>query len=125
MGQPFYSKKMENNSKATVAVLYVSLLAFMAFVVYILFINQEVLYMAHDRSEFLYGAPFFHTLMSKPFGLMRYVGAWLTQLFCHPVVGASVLAAIWVCIFCVGAKAFRLRGGAMALMLLPVLLLLP
>ena len=104
--------------------LYVSLLAFMAFVVYILYVNQEVLYTAHDRSEYLYGAPFFHTLMQKPFGLMRYVGAWLTQLFCHPVVGASVLAAIWVCIFCVGAKAFRLRGGALALMLLPVACLL-
>ncbi len=111
-------------SKVSCAMLYVSLLAFMAFVVYILYINSEVLYTAHDRSEFLYGAPFFHTLMSKPFGLMRYVGAWLTQLFCHPFVGASVLAAIWVCIFCVGAKAFRLRGGALALMLLPVACLL-
>ena len=116
--------KTMNNSKVSCAMLYVSLLAFMAFVVYILYVNQEVLYTAHDRSEYLYGAPFFHTLMQKPFGLMRYVGAWLTQLFCHPVVGASVLAAIWVCIFCVGAKAFRLRGGALALMLLPVACLL-
>ena len=104
--------------------LYVSLLVFIAFVAYLLHINQEVLYTAHDRSEFLFGAPFFHTLMQKPFGLMQYVGAWLTQLFYHPALGAGVLVAIWVLIFLVGVKAFRLRGSASALMLLPVACLL-
>ena len=94
------------------------------FALYILYINKEVLYTAHDRSEFIYGAPFFNTLMSKPFGLMQYVGAWLTQLFYNPVLGAGVLVAIWVMIFYVGAKAFRLKGGALALMLLPVACLL-
>ncbi len=121
-------------NKVSAAFLYVSLLAFLAFAVYILYINQEVLYTAHDRSEFIFGAPFFHTLMSKPFGLMQYVGAWLTQLFYHPVLGAGVLLAIWVLIFLVGIKAFRLQGkakngrvsrnAASALMLLPVACLL-
>ena len=115
---------MNNKSKLPSAILYVSLLAFITFAVYILYINQEVLYTAHDRSEFIFGAPFFHTLMSKPFGLMRYVGAWLTQLFCEPTIGAGVLVAIWVLIFYVGAKAFRLQGSASALMLLPVACLL-
>ena len=115
---------MKNKSKASSAILYVSLLAFISFVVYILYINLEVLYTAHDRSEFIFGAPFFHTLMSKPFGLMRYVGAWLTQLFCNPAVGSGVLVAIWALIFCVGVKAFRLQGGGVALMLLPVACLL-
>ena len=73
---------MTNSSKLSRASLYVSLLAFILFVVYILYINQEVFYTAHDRSEFIFGAPFFNTLMSKPFGLMQYVGAWLTQFFC-------------------------------------------
>ena len=115
---------MKNKSKVFSAILCVSLLAFISFVVYILYINQEVLYTAHDRSEFIFGAPFFHTLMSKPFGLMRYVGAWLTQLFCVPAIGAGVLGAIWALIFYVGAKAFRLQGGASALMLLPIACLL-
>ena len=116
--------RMNNKSKASGAILCISLLAFMAFVVYVLYINQEVLYTAHDRSEFVFGTPFFNTLMSKPFGLMRYVGAWLTQLFCEPVVGAGVLVAIWILIFFVGTKAFRLQGSASALMLLPVACLL-
>ncbi len=81
-------------------------------------------YTAHDRSEYLYGSPFFHALMQKPFGLMQYVGAWLTQLFYHPALGSGVLAAIWVLIFFVGRKAFRLKGSASALMLLPVACLL-
>ena len=115
---------MNNKSKASGAILYASLLTFISFVVYILYINQEVLYTAHERSEFIFGAPFFHTLMSKPFGLMQYVGAWLTQLLCEPAIGAGVLVAIWVLIFYVGTKAFRLQGSASALMLLPVACLL-
>ena len=115
---------MITKNKVSDIILYGSLLAFIAFVVYILYINQEVLYTAHDRSEFIYGTPFFHTLLSKPFGLMRYVGAWLTQLFCQPAIGAGVLMAIWALIFNVGTKAFRLQGRASALMLLPVACLL-
>ena len=103
---------MTNQSKLSRASLYVSLLAFIFFVVYILYINQEVFYTAHDRSEFIFGAPFFHSLMSKPFGLMQYVGAWLTQFFAHPAVGTALLAAIWVGIYVVGTRAFRLQGSA-------------
>ena len=115
---------MIKTSKASGAILYVSLLAFFLFAVYILYLNQEVLYTAHERSEFIYGAPFFHTLMSKPFGLMRYVGAWLTQLFYYPALGAAVQIAIWALIFFVGIRAFRLKGNTVALMLLPVACLL-
>ena len=125
---------MIKTNKVSGATLYASLLAFISFVVYILYINQEVLYTAHDRSEFIFGAPFFHTLMSKPFGLMQYVGAWLTQLFYHPALGAAVLVVIWILIFLVGTKAFQLQGKTMgqcvsgnsasALMLLPIACLL-
>ena len=124
IGSAFYSKKMINKNKLTSAVFYVSLLAFILFVVYVLYLNQEVFYTAHDRSEFIFGAPFFHTLLSKPFGLMQYAGAWLTQLFYYPAFGSAVLAAIWALIFLVGIKAFRLQGSASALMLLPVACLL-
>lgn len=110
--------------KASTTLLYVGLLAFIAFAVYILYINQEVFYTAHERSEFICGTSFFHTLMSKPFGLMQYVGAWLTQYFYRPGVGTSVMIVIWTLIFYVGTKAFRLQGSASALMLLPVACLL-
>lgn len=115
---------MTNINKVSRVTFYGSLMAFISFVVYILYINQEVLYTAHDRSEFLYGTPFFHTLMSKPFGLMQYVGAWLTQLFYNPAIGSCVLVTIWILIFFVGVKAFRLQNNASALMLLPIACLL-
>ncbi len=115
---------MNTKNKISSIVFYVSLLVFVLFVVYILYINQEVFYTAHDRSEFIFGTPFFNTLLSKPFGLMQYAGAWLTQLFCRPAFGSVVLAAIWALIFLVGIKAFRLQGSASALMLLPVACLL-
>ena len=115
---------MIGKNKVSGAILYASLLTFILFVVYILYFNQEVFYTAHDRSEFIFGTPFFNTLLSKPFGLMRYAGAWLTQLFYYPAFGSAVLAAIWILIFLVGAKAFRLQGSASALMLLPVACLL-
>lgn len=115
---------MVTKTEVSKTALYASLLVFIPFVIYILYLNQEVLYTAHSRSEFLVGSPFFHTLMSKPFGLMQYVGAWLTQFFHKPIVGASISGAIWTLIFFVGIKAFRLHGNAMALMLLPVAFLL-
>ena len=115
---------MTAKNKFAQPLLYVSLLAFITFVVYVLYINQEVFYTAYDRSEFLFGAPFFHTLMQKPFGLMQYVGAWLTQLFYHPAIGACVLMIIWAIIFFVGVKAFRLQGSISALVLLPIACLL-
>ena len=115
---------MVSRDKVCRATLYGSILAFVLFVVYILYINQEVFYTAHDRSEFLYGTPFFNTLMSRPFGLMQYVGGWLTQFFYHPALGSAMLGGIWLLIFLVGRKAFRLQGSASALMLLPVACLL-
>lgn len=106
-------------------VLYVSLLAFIFFAVYILLINQEVFYTAHGRSEFICGSPYFHKLLSKPFGIIQYAGAWLTQYFYEPALGTGLLAVIWILIFLVGTKAFRLQGkGMTALMLLPVACLL-
>lgn len=115
---------MLNKGKFSTLILYVNLLVFIFFVVYILYINHEVLYTVHDRSEFIFGVPFYHTLMSKPFGLIQYVGAWLTQFFYYPALGSAMLIVIWGLIFYVGFKAFRLQGSASALMLLPVACLL-
>ena len=112
--------RMKNESKLSGVVLSGSLLAFIVFTLYIFYINQEVLYTAHDRSEFIFGEPFFHRLVSKPFGLIQYAGAWLTQFFYKPGVGTAMLLAIWTLIYYVGTKAFRLQPSASALLLLPI-----
>lgn len=115
---------MANRKIISEVSLYGSILAFIAFVVYILYVNQEVIYTAHDRSEFLYGDTFFNSVMSRPFGAIQYVGGWLTQFFYHPALGSAMLGGIWLLIIIVGIKAFGLKGGATALMLLPVACLL-
>lgn len=119
-------KDVSMASKKTINTVsfYGSVLAFMAFAVYIFYVNQDVLYTAHDRSEFLYGDTFFNRLMSQPFGAIQYVGAWLTQFFYYPALGSAMLGALWLLIFIVGKKAFQLQGGSWALMLLPVACLL-
>lgn len=126
MSQPFYSIEMNTNTKSIVnrLLLGVSLLTFVLFVVYVLYINKEVLYTAQERSEFLIGSSFFSSMMMKPFGLIQYVGAWLTQFLYKPFLGAGLLVAMWALIFFVGIKAFRLKGSAFALMLLPIACLL-
>ena len=115
---------MANRKTISVLSLYGSLFAFTAFVVYILYINQDVFYMAHERSEFLYGNTFFNRVMSRPFGAIQYIGGWLTQFFYYPALGSAMLGGIWLFIFLVGMRAFRLRGASSALMLLPVACLL-
>lgn len=117
-------KNMVKNIRVVQSILYLSLLAFISFVAYILYINQEVLYAAHNHSEFLLGSTFFQSLVSRPFGIMQYAGAWFTQLFHVPMVGAGVLVAIWALIFVVGKKAFRLQGASIGLMLITVACLL-
>lgn len=115
---------MKIQGKVSGTILWGSMMAFLLFAVYLLYANQEVLYTAHERSEFLYGDPFFQTLMQKPFGLVQYVGAWLTQFFYHPMLGVGMLVVLWTLTAYVGTKAFGLKGGAMALMLLPLACLL-
>lgn len=105
-------------------ILCICLLVFLSFAFYILYLNQEVFYTVHGRSEFFVGTPFYNTLLSHPFGIIQYVGAWLTQFFYYPLLGSALLVALWVLIFIVGIKAFHLQGGAISLMLLPVACLL-
>lgn len=124
MSQPYYNNNMVTKSKVSSAVLYASLLTFIAFVIYISYINREVFYTAQERSEFIIGSDFLNSFMMKPFGIIQYVGAWLTQFFYKPFVGASILLVIWVLTFFFGVKAFRLQGSATALMLLPIACLL-
>ncbi len=101
------------------------LVAFIAYAIYILIgLNADVLYTAQDRNFYVGGTIFFNDTMSRPFGFFQYVGAYLTQLFFDPALGAGVLIAIWVAIFIAGIKAFHLKGAWCSLMVLPVACLL-
>lgn len=101
------------------------LVAWIAFAAYILIgINADVLYTAEERNVFFGGEIFFNEMIAQPFGVFKYIGAFLTQLFYHPALGASVLIALWVAIILAGINAFRLKGAWTALMILPTACLL-
>lgn len=115
-----------NKQKLTSIILStIAFVLFLAYAAYILIgMNADVLYTAQDRNLYLGGSLYFCETVSRPFGLFQYAGAYLTQLFYYPALGAGVLMAIWVAIMLAGIKVFRLSGAWCTLMILPAACLL-
>lgn len=61
---------------------------------------------------------FFIQSVYYPGGLLRYAGAWLTQLMYYPILGSSVLILLWLAMAWLTKKAFRLSRAAVPLGLL-------
>ena len=86
---------------------------------------SEVLVTAQDRNTFVEGWDFFSSLLTMhPFGLIEWLGSWMTQLFYWPVVGALVLVVIWLLIGATLIRALKLKGAWQILVLLPLSCLL-
>ena len=103
---------MINKSKASGAILCVSLLAFILFVVYILYINQEMFYF---RSDAVCGS-MAHTVFLSSCLRYRYAGCYLgTYILCGyqsiPVTGKRLCADALACCLpaCLCCR-FRLLG---------------
>lgn len=74
----------------------VPLLLFLLFAAYVLLGNYpDMLYMAQERNEFFGTLHFFSEKMSEPFGLMSYLGCYLTQFFYYPALGVGLLLLVW------------------------------
>lgn len=71
---------------------------------------SDVLYTAQDRNEYFGTVQFFHQHMAEPFGLMSYLGSYLTQFFFYPFLGVLMLLAIWAATYLASVKAFALDG---------------
>ncbi|MCQ2220628.1 MAG: DUF6057 family protein [Prevotella sp.] len=100
-------------------------IAFIALAFYFLIGNySDMLFTAQDRSEFVASCMFFSDCMARPFGLMQYLGSFLTQFFYIPTLGASILIAIWITCYAAGIKAFNISARWAPLFLLPLACLL-
>lgn len=100
-------------------------IALIAYAIYVLVgIYSDVLITAQDRNMFAGDSMYFNGLLANPFGLFQYIGGFLTQLFYYPMLGAGVLAAIWVASAFASIKAFRLKGAWSSLAIVPVACLL-
>ena len=74
------------------AVPFVGLLAIaVALTVY----ESDLLYRVQEQSLFLNTSLFFRQSMLASGGLLSWAGAWLTQFFFHPALGASILCVLW------------------------------
>ncbi|MDD6788014.1 MAG: DUF6057 family protein, partial [Bacteroidales bacterium] len=85
---------------------------------------QDLLYTIHLRTPFIEGSLFFDDLFNEPFGLMKWVGCWLSQLCYYPLLGAIALILIWTLSYFLGLKASSLSTRWSALFLLPLSCLL-
>lgn len=103
----------------------IPLVLFIAFAAYILLgFYQDMLFTLHMRTPFIGGSLFFGELMSEPFGLMRWIGCWLTQLCYYPVLGFVVYVLIWSSAYFFAEKTFRLPALYSSLLIIPLACLL-
>ncbi len=124
--QKVIGSKPKKESKAlSIATQYVwvalAALLFGAFAYYMLAIkNEDYLFAVNEHSLFQPDNGFFMQMLSKPGGLMSWIGCFLTQLFYYPWLGASALVLIWLVTFAASIKAFNLSAKVAPLALLPL-----
>ncbi|MDE6022746.1 MAG: hypothetical protein K2G13_04510 [Muribaculaceae bacterium] len=84
-------------------------------------------YMLHWYDEMSLFEPtrfFFRQALYFPGGLIRYCGAWLTQLMFYPYLGSAALVILWLLLAWLTTKAFRLSREAAPLSLVVPLAML-
>ena len=103
------------------AVPFVGLLAIaVALTVY----ESDLLYRVQEQSLFLNTSLFFRQSMIASGGLLSWAGAWLTQFFFHPALGASILCVLWALLVLLLMGTFRIPARWAVLTLIPVSMLL-
>lgn len=104
-------------------VLYV--VAIVALGVYYLIIkNSDVLFMAQSRQLWYGSEVYWNDMMKLPGGLLAWTGSYLTQFLYKPAVGSGMLIALWVILYFLIQKAFRLKGWLCGLAFASVMCLL-
>lgn len=61
---------------------------------------------------------FFSECFNYPGGLLRYAGAWLTQMMYYPASGSVILIALWLAMSWLTCKAFGLKKAGVTLSLI-------
>lgn len=101
-------------------------LAFIALlaITFLVVLNSDLLYMVQSRSLFMSGSIFLADCLRVPSGFLTWLGLWFTQFFYYPILGGSLLVALWLAIYVVLQRAFRPTGSWSWLLLIPVVALL-
>ena len=86
--------------------------------------EHDYLWTSQEHNLFLNTPLFFRQCMEVSGGLLSWAGAWLTQLFYYPVLGAAVLCTLWVMLTVLLQRAFMIPARWMVLTLIPIAMLL-
>ncbi|MBR6197941.1 MAG: hypothetical protein IKQ72_10130 [Bacteroidaceae bacterium] len=86
--------------------------------------NSDTLYMAQSHNLFMNTSEYFADCMSKPGGLLVWMGTYFTQYFYYPTTGASILIALWLLIIAASKYAFNMKSGWTILAIIPIAALL-
>lgn len=104
---------------------WISIIIFILLAWYFLFMrNADVLFMQQMRSLFNDTAEFYQQHQTKPAGTLMWAGSYFTQLFYYPALGSSVLILLWVAIFFLMKKTFRVADALSPILLIPLVCLL-
>lgn len=100
-------------------------LAFAAFAFYVLVaLNSEVLYCYQERSLFVTDSSFFDMHTTLPGGLLGWLGCYFIQYFNTPWIGALIMVLMWLAIYFISTKAFRIGSPFHPLaLIIPTILL--
>lgn len=113
------------SKKESIIGIIIALLVFVALAVYELVNNNsDMLYFVQSRSFFLNDCTFLSELMRAPGYIGAWLGEYLTQYFYNPAVGSSILIALWIVLFFITKKAFRINKSWAFIALIPVACLL-
>ena len=86
--------------------------------------EPDYLYRVQEQSLFLDTPLFFRQCMVVPGGLLSWAGAFLTQFFYHPALGACLLCSCWAVLVLLLLATFRIPSRWAVVTLIPVTLLL-
>jgi len=91
---------------------------------YLIVRNSDMLFMAQSRQLWYGSDVYWQDCMKLPGGLLAWTGSYLTQFLYHPALGSTMLIALWILLFFLIKRAFRLTGRLSVLAFLPVMCLL-
>ena len=86
--------------------------------------ESDYLYRIQEQSLFLNTPLFFRQCMVVSGGLLSWAGAFLTQFFYHPALGACLLCLCWAVLVLLLMVTFRIPSRWAVVALIPVVLLL-
>lgn len=114
-----------NNIKRLHTFNFYVTVVFIVFAYWILAVKNGFMLRWYDEmSLFEPSYLFFRQFLYYPGGLLRYAGAWLTQLMYYPWLGATAFIIFWMLLAFLTRKAFRLSKAATPLAFLVPLALI-